>query len=275
MKKIKHSSTDYQISQLPSTRRKQFSDVLSHRYRVLLLIGMILVLFFLPQLGALIYKDATIMAINHGSYDDKYGRIFSVHIIYIAISLVTSLIFYVGLSGVLKIFKEMVYDEPIFFKNDFIQGIKENFKSFIVISIILSLFSALDTIITYAYGNLLYVQIIAPAFNYALIFPICYVAMFLCTFYSNKFFVVVKASSILYFRFFPTVFLGFVLSFGLYLLKYIPLIYLKYGLFLLLIMFFLPLVILGSIENFAHIFDETINKEQYPDYYKKGLYSDK
>ena len=52
---------DYLESSLPKTRKEQFFDNISHRYRTLLLIGLILIVFFIPYLAALIYKDSAIV----------------------------------------------------------------------------------------------------------------------------------------------------------------------------------------------------------------------
>ena len=269
--KTKTAKKDFVESNLPSTRKKQFFDNLSHRYKLLLLIGLVLMAFHIPFLVVMIYRDSSLIMIATHNYGDEYNRIFSIEIIYSLLTIPCYIIFFIGLAGVMKIIKELVYSEPIFFKDDFITGIKENWKSYVVIALFISLFNIMDNLLSHAFSNI-YIKVIPVAFNFALIFPLCFTSALICATYANKFIVTLKNAIIIYFKFFPTILLSFVLTFGVLTFRYIPIIYLKYSLIVVYVMFALPITILGAYENATHIFDEMVNKTQYPKFYKKGLF---
>ena len=273
MKNNKTADKDFRKDQLPHNRKEQFFDIFKTRYRLFFSFSLILTLLFLPFLGVLIYKDSTIMAIYNGGYDNVTERIFTISLIYIGLLLFASIIFFIGLAGLFKIFKELIYGEPVFFKEDFIQGIKDNFKPFLVIAIFVWIFSAVDRLISISFSNTWYIEIIPSAINFSLIFPICYVSLFITSVYTNTFSINLKSAIIIYFKHFPSVLLGYIFSFGILLIKYIPLLYLKYSLFAILVILVLPISLFAGFENHMRIFDELVNKNQYPDYYKKGLYN--
>ncbi len=271
MGKNKVANKDFQMSQLPKTRREQFFDLLKNRWGLLFKIGFILLLAFLPILAAMIYKDSMIIYINSNGYEDVRERLFSVYLIYSAFILISFLIFFIVLSGLMKIIKELIYGDPVFFKEDFVEGLKENWKAFAFTATIISIFEIVDVMISFAFPNQLLIQIIPAAINFVLVFPLCFVALFISSVYVNKISVVLKSAIIIYFTKFPIVLLCYIFTFGIMLLKYIALVYIKYSLLLVLVFVILPISILMSFEAHMHIFDESINKEQYPDYYKKGL----
>lgn len=270
-KKNKMAKHDFLESQLPSTRRKQFFDIITHRYGLILKLGLLMALFFLPLLLSVMVKDAFLIIIRIGNYDDVPSRQFAVNVIYCVAIFVSLIIFFIGQSGFFKIYKELIYGDPIFLKEDFIHGIKENIKPFLVISSFVGLFYVAEILISLLFDNV-YIQIIPFAFNLALIFPLCYVSTFLSTYYSNGFMVNLKTSFALYLRRFPLELLGYVLSFGMIFFQYISLIYVKYALLIFFVIFLLPLSILVGHEANAAIFDELINQSQFPSFYKKGLY---
>ena len=268
----KKEKGDFLESSLPSTRKKQFFDNLTHRYRLLLLIGIVLVTFFIPFLAALIYRDSSLMIIAAQGYEDEIQRMFSIEIIYSLLTIPCFIIFFIGLAGIMKVIKELVYSEPIFFKDDFLTGIKENWKPFIIIAIFVSIFNLMDTLLFNAFSNI-YIRVIPASVNFALIFPLCFVSLLISMTYANKFFVTLRSAVIIYFIFFPRIILSFALTFGVLLFKYIPLFYVKYIVIIIYLLLVLPITILGTYESITNIFDELINKNQYPDYYKKGLFS--
>lgn len=270
-RKNKTAKHDFLKNQLPSTRRKQFFDILSHRYTLILKIGLLLSLFFLPVLLSIMYKDSSILIIQSSNYKDEYSRIFVVNVIYCVAIFFSFIVFFVGVAGFFKIYKELIYGDPIFLKEDFIQGIKDNFKPFIVIAIFFGLFYSSEHLISFIYDNV-YIQAIPFAFNFAIIFPLCFVSLFVSSYYSNGFMMNLKTAFSLYLRRFPLEIAGYLSVIGMVFFQYINLIYVKYALLILFVVFFLPISLLIGHEANASIFDELINISQFPSYYKKGLY---
>lgn len=262
---------DYDRNQLPKNRKEQFFDILVRRYGLFIKLGIFILLFFIPYFFVMMYKDSLYMSIKAGNYEDAGARIFSVDLIYSGLMFIALPILFVGFAGVFKILKELIYGEPIFFKEDFIEGIKENSKSFIVIAAIIALFNLFELLISYSFSNNVVFEVIPVAFNYVLIFPICFVSIYLTSVYTNKFMVTLKTSIIILFKFLPRILLCFIFTFGFFALEFIPIAYIKYCVVIVCLVFVLPISIFASYENFIDIFDENINKTQFPNFYKKGI----
>ena len=131
--KIKLSGKDYEASLLPSTRKAQFKDILTHEFKTLLLVGAWLLLFFLPILSIEIFSNIfvyTYITQNNGALTPEEKKAFEMMVTLIKeASLVFGyLIFSVGIAGSLRIIRNLVYGEVIFFKDVFITGIKKYWK---------------------------------------------------------------------------------------------------------------------------------------------------
>lgn len=276
MKKKKKplKTIDFAISSLPKTRKEQFFDVLSHRFFLLMGMGGLLLLFSLPFLGVSLYKDVSSMAIEASNAEGaaKQQSLFFMMLIYRLACLPAFLILSLGLSGTQKIYKELLYDEPIFFRSDFLSGIKENWKQYFLLASFFWLFWFISELASSFFTNI-FVEVLFPGINIALIYPAIFVAFFLMNTYTNSFGKNMTCGYALYFKAFPSVILTFLAVFALTFLKYIPLILVKYTVILLCFLLYVPISLLLAYENQMRLFDLYINKEQFPDFYQKGLAS--
>lgn len=276
MKNRKAASRDFSIYDLPKTRKEQFSDILKHHYFLLLKLGFILLLCAIPLLISMAIKDINYLSIIREKITDAqevYNRKFTSTLIFSICEIVSFIILGIGLSGTNKIVKELIYNQPVFFKEDFKEGIKTNFKSTAVICLVVGIFTAISNIF-YLAMPVDALKYLPFAINYGIIYPICFVSLFLTSVYSNKILVTIKTSLIIYIKFFPVVFGTFILFAGIAMIKWIPvsLFYLKYILLIIFIVFHHPVVILGSFLYQMWIYDENINKTQFIEFYKKGLF---
>lgn len=274
--KNKCATKDYNVLSLPKTRKEQFSDIIKHNYRLFLLLGLILLCFALPLLVSVVVKDISYLNIVQSGETDPeiiYSMKFTTTLIFGATEIVSFVIFSLGLAGILKIIKELIYSEPVFLKEDFKEGIKNNFVQIMVLSLVVGIFSLISNVFSLTMNNKV-LKYLPLAVNYGLIFPICFISMFLIAVYKNKFLVIIKTSIILYIKHFPMILLTYVLTIVLVSTKWIPLelFFIKYALFIVLVVLYYPLVIFGSFLYQIYIFDDKINKDQFPDYYKKGLF---
>lgn len=274
MKKV-IKTKDFDKSDLPSTRKEQFFDLLKHRFFFLLGLGVILLLFFIPLFASIVYKDLAILGINQSNMEanEKSSSLFFISLLFSFLVMMGLLIFSIGLAGVMKLLKQLIYDEPIFFKDDFLSGIKENFKSFLLISFLTGLLNLISNTIAILFDNVLIVKILFPALNFALFYPVLFVCIFLSSTYSNNLMTTIKSSIVIYIKHFPTVFLCFVLTYGVTFFQYIDIMLLKYLLILFVLLIYFPILFLSSYLNQIRIYDSLINKDQFPSYYLKGLSS--
>lgn len=274
MKKKKKplKTLDLTISSLPKTRKEQFFDILSHRFFLLMGLGALALLFSLPFLGLSLYKDVASLAIDASGVEEaaKQESLFFTMLLYRLSCLIAFLILAIGLAGISKILKELLYDEPIFFKSDFGSGIKENWKQYALFAVLFWLFWFISELASSFFTNI-YLEVFFPAVNLALIYPAIFMAFFLASTYSNSFTKNLTSGYALYFKAFPGVFLTFLSVFALTFLRFIPLILVKYTIVILLYLIYLPIVLLLSYENAIRLFDLYINETQFPDFYKKGL----
>ncbi|MCQ3035488.1 MAG: hypothetical protein MJ248_04680 [Bacilli bacterium] len=274
----KVASKDFNKNSLPRNRKEQFFDIIKNRQMEFFKVGALLLLFFIPFLVSIIIKDVSVLSITSMesvTEEEIASMIFSTNIIYNAMMFVSIIIFSIGLSGIIKIFKELIYSEPIFFKEDFFQGIKENIKSLVVISVIVGLLTAISNIAYIIFDNIA-LRVLPTAINFALIFPACLIAIFLTSIYNNKAFVTIKTSYALYIRYFPQILLSYVLVILMVFLKLIPIEYffIKYIVLILAVVFYYPTIIFGSYIFQVSVYDKNFNKTQFIEYYHKGLFNE-
>ena len=268
-------SKEFDKNDLPSTRKEQFFDLFRHRFFFLLGLGVLLLLFFIPFFASIVYKDLAILSINQSEMDanDKAASLLFISLLFSFLAMLGLLIFSIGLSGVMKLLKQLIYDEPIFFKDDFLTGIKENYKSFLLLSFFAGLLNLISNVIGILFDNVLLLKIIFPALNFVLFYPVIFVAFFLASTYSNRLLVTLRSSLLIYIKHFPSVFLSFVLVYGVSFYQYIDIMLLKYLLIVFTLLLYFPILLLSSYLNQIRIYDYLINKDQFPSYYLKGLSS--
>ena len=270
--KQRQSATKFEESNLPSTRRKQFGDILKLRYRSLVFIGLMLLLFFLPIMVCILYKDSSqISAIQKLEGEELSNQLIFINLLFSWLLIPTIMIFSLGLAGALKVIRRLIWGEPIFLREDFLTGIKENWKGYLVVSFIGGVLNAINTlIVSFMPSNnfLAYLPLIALL---ALFYPVIFVFAFYNVIYAEKVGKNLVNSLKLYFRSVFITFLFCLLCYSLTLIKYVPSI-LKYFLAGLVIIFVLPIFLLMFYEYEIYVFDKHINSYQYPQFVNKGLY---
>ena len=129
-RKPKVAKNDFTGDNLPHSRRDVFRDVLKNRWKDLLKLGALLMLFSLPLLvfGAVgeinaaniyaRYKNGAISAETYASEVAASNGAFAL------IKIIGYLIFSVGIAGSARVLRQIIWDEPLFFSEDFKDGIK-------------------------------------------------------------------------------------------------------------------------------------------------------
>ena len=268
----KASQKKFEPSDLPSTRKKQFGNILKLNYRSLVFAGVMLLLFFLPTMVCIVYRDTSqINIIQKYEGDELANQLRFSNLLFSWLLIPSMMIFSLALAGSLKIIRRLLWGEPVFLKDDFLIGIKENYKGYLVISLFGGILNAINTVVvSYLPGNnfLSYLPLIALL---ALFYPVIFVFAFYNVIYTGKIGRNLINSTKLYFRSVFITFLFCLLCYSLILIKYIPSI-LKYFLAGAIIVLVVPIFLLMFFEYEIYVFDKHINSHQYPEFYKKGLY---
>ena len=270
--KNKASKIDYSKSMLPRTRREQFSDCFKMNYIVLLKSGLVLLLFFAPLIGFSIFMDFYYVSLmSHTTEEIKQTEMVFL-LLYSGGLILLSLIAIIGLTGAVRVLRNLIWGEGIFFKDDFITGIKQNAPKNILFGVIFGLFFGLaffvyaifrDNIIS-LFGLLLFALIFLPIYFWIIL---------LNNTYNSKWSGLLRNGLYFYTKTIGWSLLGILMPLSLIGLVFIPfeLVWLKYIILVLFIIFLYPIIILIMVLYSTAKFDESINKDQYPDYYLRGL----
>lgn len=278
-KKLKSAPIDFDAQMLPHNRREVFFDCLKMRYSVFVWAGLMLLLFALPILMLMLFRDAQVVglysAFASGSIAEKElsATLANYRVAFTASLLLLLPIFAVGLAGVIRVLRQLIWGEGIYFAGDFKDGLKENAARYIFIFAVAAVFilgyAVLESYFSYS-GNA--VRYIIFAVIFIMIFPAGLYITTMTAVYNIKLWACIKNSFILYIRTFPVSALFAALLLGAYFgLIFIPIPLVKYAVLLLLIVFVLPLYLTLWLLYSCYTFDRFINRKSFPEYIDKGV----
>ena len=151
----KEKSEGYARAQLPSNRWELFWDIFKGRFWKLVIINLLMLLFFIPLFALLFFRSNAIA--NLGAmwpFSQPFGVgyqapptmqgfseqiIFDVNTFIYLLLPIVSIFAALGVAGGAYVIRNMVWTEGIFVANDFWRGIKQNFKSILIIALTFSL----------------------------------------------------------------------------------------------------------------------------------------
>lgn len=268
-KKSFYSKND---AKLPTTYWELFKDVIKQNWRTLIGIGLITFLFFLPMLAVMFFRDYYAISITASNLEiDEINALIvtSKNIFNIVVSLCL-LIVCIGISGCSKVMLLLSRGEGTFFFKDFNKGVKQNLKNnfvFFLIYAVLFYFSFL--VINNFESNFL--TFLPFVFVQSLYFPLLMINVETTSVYSWKIkYSFINATFIYIKNFF--IYILFATPFTLIILtNAIGNIFIKYIIIVLLLIIVYPFVMLGLRVFTNKVLDRDINKEHYPEIYKKGI----
>ena len=273
--KKKVSKIDYSKAMLPRTRKAQLGDCFKMSYSVLLKCGLMLLVFFTPLVGFSFFMDFYYVSLMNHSSEEIEQTILVYKWILNGGLILTSYIAVLGLSGVIHVLRNLIWGEGVFFKEDFAEGIKQNAGKNVAFAAIFSVFYA-GAYVVYSFFPTMIVSWFG-LFLFALVFlPIYFWIMFLNNTYDSKFGQLLKNSLFFYVRTIGWTLVGILMPLSLVSLYFIPfyLVWLKYIILVLFIVFLFPIIVLIMNLYTTSRFDVYINRENYPDYYLRGLNHD-
>ena len=270
--KQKVSKVEYSKAMLPRTRKAQFGDCFKMNYLVLLKSGLLLFAFALPLIGFCLFMDFYYVAIMQKATEAieqtqlLFFYFYNIGVVLLFLPIV------IGVTGVIHVLRNFIWGEGIFFMHDFAQGIKENAGKNILFSVIWGLIYLLSFFI-YSIFRVPVVSLFPLALFAFVFFPIYLWMLLLNNIYESKFGQLLKNGTFFYVKTLGWSLLGVLIPLALVALIFIPFyfVWLKYIFLALLFVFVIPIVLLVLILYSMSKFDEHINKENYPDYYLKGL----
>lgn len=281
-RKPKVAKIDFTEASLPHSRRDVFRDVLKNRWKDLLKLGALLLLFSLPLLvfGAVgeinaaniyaEYKNGAISAETCASEVAASNGAFAL------IKIIGYLIFSVGIAGSARVLRQIIWDEPLFFSEDFKDGIKIYGGQFALAMFLYGLCAYTAVFFSSATNGILYA--IALGLGVFILLPAMFFWLSERTVYASRigenirngfmFYVrtLFKSIGMLLLAFLPFI-LEYVLEFfGLYNFIF------KYSYLLICTFLFLPLGIMLWLLYTYSVFDKYINAELFPEILHKGFY---
>ncbi len=281
-RKPKVAKIDFTEASLPHSRRDVFRDVLKNRWKDLLKVGALLLLFSLPLLvfGAVNeinaaniyaeYKNGAISAETYASEVAASNGAFAL------IKIIGYIIFSVGIAGSARVLRQIIWDEPLFFSEDFKDGIKIYGGQFALAMFLYGLCSYTAVFFSSAANGILYA--IALGLGVFILLPAMFFWLSERTVYANRigenirngfmFYVrtLFKSIGMLLLAFLPFI-LEYVLEFfGLYNFIF------KYSYLLICTFLFLPLGMMLWLLYTYSVFDKYINAELFPEILHKGFY---
>lgn len=275
MRKQKIRLDDYSQRERPKTRLKQFFDIFRHRFLELLKLSLLQAVFNMPLLvTAFLFW----MLLQNSSTEQAVMMVFLIQGASLLISLPFS---FVGMTGSFYALKKLIYAEGEYASSSFFYGLKEEWKKGLAVGLIAGISAAIAVIGAYfflvsSFELISWVKgfgIAIIVIQLMLVLMICYYSIAQSITYTNRMTPILKNSFLMSLMRFP-------INLGILILH--P------GVFIALICImsitmYVGLALLILTSAFGHLmwmllttsaFDKFINKEQFPDYYRKGLYKE-
>lgn len=143
--KQKVAKTDFSEQNLPHNRKEVFFDCVKLYWQKLLLLGLIMLACAVPLLTVSVVCDTVRQGLSRQLEDgviDKVaynGQTAWLRFAEALIDMPCYVIVCVGLSGTVRVTRQMIWAEPLFFANDFADGIKQNRLTFCLCGFLVSL----------------------------------------------------------------------------------------------------------------------------------------
>lgn len=277
-KKQKAAIAEFTEEQLPHNRRMQFFDCLKLRFTLFLRSGLVLLLFTVPCIILGVYRDFTLIGftsqLKAGEITrDMYDKMLSsINMVVSGINIVCLTVVSVGVAGIARVFRRLIWGEPVFFRQDFVAGIKSNGKSYALIFFLAGVVCFIDNLVASFQFPSELVKYIPWGISIVLLLPLALFVLAQTLIYTNKAGVLLKNSCILFIKSAPITLLFLLVLVLPAAAQFIPLVFVKFALYVLLIVFALPFYIFALLLYDVSLFDRFINKELYPQLYKRGLY---
>lgn len=279
----KTAKTDYTPNMLPATRRAVFFDVVQLQWQKLLLLGLILLLVYIPVLISVAVKDIYVsnlhQALTDATDDQKlYAGQTLVHfdIFRSAVHILFMLLFAVGLSGACRVLRQYAWGENVYMPTDLPKGIRDNYGPtaglLVLTGIIYTLcLSVYYTASSYNSSLMAMLSLLPVTVSLLLILPIFALTLSMIPVYSNRLTENFKNAFYIYTRCLPKT----LLVLGCCLLVWIPSLIPNFYFHIIgsaLAILLTPFALLAWTLYCYNLFDIHINARLCPELIGKGTF---
>lgn len=263
---------------LPHNRTEVFFDCIKVRFFTFLKMGVVLLLFMLPSLFVCFLSDSAYselyLALNSGTIDESvYSARYSSYAFAFSVAYVPCFIIAaIGLSGIMKVIRRLVFGEAVFFRQDFFDGMRQSAVQYAVIGLIAALLPVLFNGAVPTDKTQSTILFVLKCLSVTLVSPVLAFSLCGSTVYKMRLFTLIKNSVILYFANLPKtlIFIAvFALSFLITLIGDLMIKYLALALFFVAVC---PLILTAWFLFCCYVFDKHMNKDNFPDLYDKGVF---
>lgn len=278
-------SKNRKITPIPTNRKEQFRYLFTHSFQNIAKNGGMVLLFSLPLLVVIGIESSMFLAYlsyaqGQDSSKEEILQGWALWaLLFALLKLVSYFISFLGLAGSEKINKSLCFGDPIFYGHDFFLGIKENYGHFAWYALICGIsFSSLSYFLEMGFlssrSSFFYFSALIAGVFFFLLFGAVLLSFSLTSVYKNPILENLKIGFQLEIRhYFPLVFFSIgllVIYFGLFFAKLFLPVFAFLAIFVLVLIYLVPLLLLGAEEYSLSLFDTYINKA-YPEIYHKGL----
>ena len=272
MRKEKIKAEDFKQSERPNSRAKQFLDIGKHRFLEMIKLSLLQTIFNMP----LIVSFVIFYMLVRNSYD--LNSLMTVFLIQGASFLVSMPCSYAGMTGTFYCMKKLGYAEGEYASSSFFIGLREEWKRGLFIGLLVGLsacaavigffflyfyFSSIDATVTGFGIAILGIQLIV-------MMMVGYYSIGQIVIYSNPLRYILKNSFIFTLMRFHHNLVCFLL-YPAIIIALLCIMEITMFVALAIIVFFAGFGHLLWMMNAMSAFDKFINKENHPDYYRKGL----
>lgn len=283
--KIRKAKVDWTAEMLPRNRKELFFDIFKLHFFNFLYYGLFLLILSFPMhLLALVndlYESNMFSVVTEMTTKEELTNIYSNVILFknsTAIIIIPLFcLFGVLFSGFARVIRQYSYLENVSFWHDYVLGIKQNWKQYLLLSLCSGILYSVIIIginnnSLSPDSNILF--LIFLGFTIIFILPILAITSILIPTYNNTFFTNIKIAVSLFLKN-PFKVLGVMILCSLiYIPYFIPDFYTHiFG--RLLATIFTPFVVLIFYLVCLNMFDKTINSRQFPEAVGRGLYKEK
>lgn len=271
----KEKAKDFEQNERPRTRLKQFFDIFSHRFIELLKISLLQTVFNMPLIATLV----TFYIFVRGA--TSLDQLMTIYIVTGGLLFFSMMSSFTGLTGSFYCMKQLIYAEGEYASSSFFMGLRSEWKRGLLTGVIAGLSVTLTVVGSFFFRfYLANFDTTVAGFGIAiliiqsiLVLMICYHAIAQTLIYENKYRHILKNGLLMSLMRFHINLAIFIIHPGIF----IALVNIMDITMYVAVVLLIALVAVGNLMwmlNCISAFDKYINKENYPDYYKKGLYKE-
>ena len=274
--KQRERSKDFDSSDLPATYPALWRDGVKQRWGTLLLFGALSFCALLPLLGIMLWEDIYAYQLTDevrlGEISLEEATLLSFWNRNIAGSLfvVAFPVFFIVSFALMRYLRLIAFEEPLFYKEDFFSSLKATWTNGLFYGL---LFAVLFWVSLFVAGSdvnpfIRYLPLLSLFVFFA---PLVLYSLTLSPYYDLSFPGYLSRSLLLYLRHFPISLLFLVGFSSPFFLTLIANPFIRYPVIFVFVLFCYPLLMHGWMIYCLSIYDRDINKDDFPDFYRKGM----